>query len=111
MVLIFVVFYFILIKPQQKRLKQHQATLAALKRGDKVLTGGGIVGKITKVNDSDMVTVEIATGVEVTVLKSTLSGLVDAIQATAPASNKKKSSGGDKNDNAVPSRDSIANDN
>ena len=109
LLLIFFVFYFVLIKPQQRRMKAHQATLAALKKGDKVVTGGGIIGKITKVaGDGDTVNVEIASGVEVTVLKSTVSGLVDA---PAPVVADKKKSGADKNDNAVPSRDSVANDN
>lgn len=108
LVMIFVVFYFLLIKPQQKRLKEHQSTLAALKKGDKVVTAGGIIGKITKLGDADTITVEIAGGVEVSVVKSTVSGLVGA--PVAAVSEKKKSSG-NKNDNAVPSRDSVANDN
>lgn len=109
LVMIFVVFYFLLIKPQQKRMKAHQAALAALKKGDKVVTGGGIIGKITKLNDAETVTVEIASGVEVTVAKATISGLVGAPSA-APVADKKKASG-NKNDNALPSRDKIANDN
>lgn len=108
LLMIFVVFYFLLIKPQQKRMKAHQASLAALKKGDKVVTGGGIIGKITKMNDADTITVEIASGVEVVVAKSTISGLVGA--PAAPVAEKKKA-GSNKNDNAVPSRDSIANDN
>ena len=109
LVLIFFVFYFLLIKPQQRRMKEHQAMLGALKKGDKVVTGGGIIGKVTKVaGDGDTVSVEIASGVEVTVLKSTVTGLVGA--PTAVAADKKKA-GGDKNDNTVPSRDSVANDN
>lgn len=109
LLMIFVVFYFLLIKPQQKRMKAHQAALAALKKGDKVVTGGGIIGKITKLNDAETVTVEIASGVEVTVAKATISGLVGAPSA-APVADKKKSSG-NKNDNTLPSRDKIANDN
>jgi len=109
LVMIFVVFYFLLIKPQQKRMKAHQAALAALKKGDKVVTGGGIIGKITKLNDAETVTVEIASGVEVTVAKATISGLVGAPSA-APVADKKKASG-NKNDNTLPSRDKIANDN
>lgn len=108
LILIFFVFYFLLIKPQQKRMKQHQSMLGALKKGDEVVTGGGIVGKITKVGTEDTVTVEIAKGVEVSVLKSTVNGLLNAPKAT-PADKKK--SGGNKNDNAAPSRESIANDN
>lgn len=109
LVMIFVVFYFLLIKPQQKRMKAHQAALAALKKGDKVVTGGGIIGKITKLNDAETVTVEIASGVEVTVAKATISGLV-GVPSASPVADKKRSSG-NKNDNALPSRDKIANDN
>ena len=110
LLMILVVFYIALIRPQQKRMKQHQETLGALKKGDEVITGGGIVGKITKIGSEDTMTVEIAKGVEVTVLKATVTGL---LKAPAPAqierkAEKKKS---DKNDNSVPSRSSVANDN
>lgn len=108
LVLIFFVFYFLLIRPQQKRMKEHQAVLAGLKKGDKVVTGGGIIGKVTKLVDAETLMVEIASGVEVSVLKSTVSGLVGAAK---PAATEKKKAAGDKNDNAVPSRDSVANDN
>lgn len=109
--LIFVVFYFLLIKPQQKRMKEHQALLGALKRGDDVVTGGGIVGKVTKVTEgSDQITVKIAEGVEVVVLKATVTGLVSASKPAAAAPAEKKKAG-NKNDNAVPSRESVANDN
>lgn len=111
LLMIFVVFYFLLIRPQQKRMKAHQASLAALKKGDKVVTGGGIIGKITKLNDEQTITVEIASGVEVSVVKSTVSGLVGAPVAATPATMDKKKSGANKNDNTVPSRDSVANDN
>ncbi|HVU29330.1 MAG TPA: preprotein translocase subunit YajC [Sphingomicrobium sp.] len=70
--LIFVIFYFLMIRPQQQRLKQHQAAIAAVKKGDDVITGGGIRGRITKVSD-DEVEVEIAQGVKVRVVKSTIS--------------------------------------
>jgi preprotein translocase subunit YajC len=69
--LILVVFYFLLIRPQQKRLKEHQTRIAGLRRGDTVVTSGGIVGKITKVAD-DEVTVEIAPNVAVRVIKGTI---------------------------------------
>jgi preprotein translocase subunit YajC len=71
LVLIFVVFYFLLIRPQQKKLKEHKTMLEALRRGDKVVTGGGIVGTIVKVAD-DEATVEIAENVRVRVLRSTI---------------------------------------
>ena len=70
-VLIFVIFYLLMIRPQQKRVKEHQATIAAVKKGDEVVTGGGIRGKVTKVSD-DEAEVEIASGVRVRVVKSTL---------------------------------------
>ena len=69
--LIFVIMYVLIIRPQQKRAKEHQALIAAVKRGDQVVTAGGIVGKVTKVEDK-MVEVEIASGVKVRVIKGTL---------------------------------------
>ena len=72
LVLIFVVFYFLLIRPQQKKLKEHKGMLEALRRGDRVVTGGGIIGTITKVGADDELVVEIAEGVRVRVLRSTI---------------------------------------
>ncbi len=69
--LIFVIFYLLMIRPQQKRMKEHAATIAAVKKGDEVITGGGIRGKVTKVADEEA-EVEIASGVRVRVVKSTL---------------------------------------
>jgi preprotein translocase subunit YajC len=69
--LIFVIFYVLMIRPQQKRVKEHQGMIAAVKKGDEVVTGGGIRGKVTKATD-DEVEVEIANGVRVRVIKSTL---------------------------------------
>src|SRR3954463_390839 len=70
--LIFVIFYFLMIRPQQRRVKEHQASIAAVKKGDEVVTGGGIRGKVTKVGD-DEAEVEIASGVKIRVVKSTIS--------------------------------------
>ncbi len=70
--LIIVIFYFLLIRPQNQRMKKHRAMVEAAKRGDTVVTGGGIVGKVIRVKD-DEVQVEIADNVRVNVLKSTLS--------------------------------------
>ena len=67
LVLIFVVFYFLLIRPQQKKVKQHKEMLSAIRRGDKVVTGGGIMGIVTKVNDDNEVTVEITKDIKVRV--------------------------------------------
>lgn len=70
--LIFIIFYFLLFRPQQKRMKEHQAMLGAVKKNDVAVTGGGIIGKVTKVEDSE-IELEIAAGVKVRVLKGTLS--------------------------------------
>lgn len=70
--LIFVLFYFLLIRPQQKRMKEHQAMIAALKRGDTVVMSNGMVGKVTRVEDAEAM-VEIAQGVNVRVVKAMIS--------------------------------------
>jgi preprotein translocase subunit YajC len=71
LLLIFVVFYFLLIRPQQKRAKEHEAKLHAVQKNDEVVTGGGLMGKVTKVAD-DHVEVEVAPNVRVKALKSML---------------------------------------
>ena len=71
--LIFGVFYFLLIRPQQRRVKEHKAMVSAIQRGDKILTSGGMKGKVVRViNDFD-IEVEISQGVNVTIVKSTVS--------------------------------------
>jgi len=70
--LIFVIFYVLMIRPQQQRVKQHQAAINAVKKGDDVITGGGIRGRVTKVSD-DEAEIEIAQGVKIRVIKSTIS--------------------------------------
>ncbi len=72
LVLLFGIFYFLLIRPQQQRAKAHQQMVQAVKRGDTVVTAGGLVGKVAKVKDDGEVMVEIADNVQVRVLKSTL---------------------------------------
>lgn len=69
--LVFVVFYFLMIRPQQRRVKALQATVAAVKKGDSVVTAGGVVGKVTKVEDQ-FVEVEIAANTRIRVVKATL---------------------------------------
>lgn len=69
---IFAIFYFLLIRPQQKKLKEHQAMVDALRRGDQVVTAGGLVGKVTKVRDDGEVEVEVSEGVNVRVVKHTI---------------------------------------
>ena len=108
-ILIFVVFYFLLIRPQQKKMKQHRAMLGQVKRGDRVLTGGGIIGTVTKVKEeTDEVTVEIADGVRVDILRGTISDVFTSTPnagggqtpgkggptVVGPAANDQKSGGG-----------------
>ena len=76
LVLIFVVFYFLLIRPQQKKAKEHRATLEALRRGDRVVTAGGIIGTIARVDSPEEVSIDIADGVRVRVVRSTISSVV-----------------------------------
>ena len=83
LILIFAIMYFLLIRPQQKKVKQHQAMVAAVRRGDQVITQGGIIGKVSKVKDDNEVEVEIASGVKVRVVKSTISQVTSK---TEPAS-------------------------
>lgn len=76
LILIFVVFWFLLIRPQQKRMKEHKALIAAIKKGDEVMTAGGIVGKVTKASDtSPVVEVEIADNVRVNIARGQIAGL------------------------------------
>src|SRR6476620_2729224 len=75
LLLIFVIFYMLMIRPQQRRVKEHQAAISAIKKGDDIITGGGIRGRVTKVTD-DEAEVEIAQGVKVRVIKSTISTVV-----------------------------------
>ena len=71
LVLVFVIFWFLMIRPQQRRMKAHQAQIAAVKKGDRVVTGGGLIGKVIKVGDNE-VEIELGTNVRVTAVKSTL---------------------------------------
>ena len=71
LILIFVIFYFFLIRPQQKKVKEHKLMVENLKRGDKVITSGGIVGSIERVIDNDKVEVSISENVKVEIIKST----------------------------------------
>lgn len=77
LILIFAIMYFLLIRPQQKKVKEHQAMVAALRRGDQVVTQGGLIGKVTKVKDDGELEVEIATGVKVRVVQSTISNVLN----------------------------------
>ena len=75
--LIFIIFYFLMIRPQQKRVKDHQAMIAAVKKGDEVITAGGIRGRVTRIFDEREAEVEIAPSVKVRVVKSTLSQVLN----------------------------------
>jgi preprotein translocase subunit YajC len=76
LILIFGIMYFLLIRPQQKKLKEHAAMVAGLRRGDQVVTQGGMVGKVVKVKDDGELEVEIADGVKVRVIQSTIATVV-----------------------------------
>ncbi len=75
LILIFVIFYFFLIRQQQKRIKDHKVLVSNLKRGDEIVTSGGIVGKIDKVYDNDKIDLIISDNVTVQVIKSTVQSL------------------------------------
>jgi preprotein translocase subunit YajC len=72
LILIFVIFYFFLIRPQQKKIKEHKIMVSALKRGDKVITSGGILGTIERVYEDDKIDLEIAENVIIKVVRSTI---------------------------------------
>lgn len=76
LILIFGIMYFLLIRPQQKKAKEHQAMVAGLRRGDQVVTQGGLIGKVVKVKDDGEIEVEIADGVKVRVVQSTIATVV-----------------------------------
>ncbi|MCR9219647.1 MAG: preprotein translocase subunit YajC [Alphaproteobacteria bacterium] len=93
LILIFVIFYFLLIRPQQKRQKQHQQKLQAIRRGDKILTGGGLFASVTKVIDDNELQAEIADGVKVRVARSMVA---DVISKTEPAKDQAPANDGAK---------------
>ena len=77
LILIFVIFYFFLIRPQQKKIKDHKTMVSALKRGDEVVTSGGIVGRVEKIYEDDKVDILISENVTVKVIKSTVQSLLN----------------------------------
>ena len=81
LILIFVIFYFFLIRPQQKRIKEHKLMVSALKRGDQVVTSGGIVGKVERILGDDKVDLLIAENVTVQVVQSTIQSLLNKPQS------------------------------
>lgn len=82
MILIFGIMWFFLIRPQQKKMKEHQAMVAALRKGDQIVTQGGILGKVSKVKDETEVEVEIASGVKVRIVRHTIT---QVLSKTEPA--------------------------
>lgn len=84
LLLIFAIMYFLLIRPQQQKMKEHQKMVASLRRGDQVITQGGLIAKVTKVKEDNEIEVEIAEGVRVRVVQSTI---VQVMSKTEPAKN------------------------
>ncbi len=76
LILIFAIMYFLLIRPQQKKVKEHAAMVAGLRRGDQVVTQGGLIGKVVKVKDDGELEVELAENVKVRVVQSTIATVV-----------------------------------
>jgi len=95
LVLIFVVFYFLLIRPQQKKAKEHKAMLESVRRGDKVITGGGIFGTVTKVIDDKEVMVEIADDVRVRVERSLIATVLSKTEPVKDEKSGKKDESSD----------------
>ncbi len=98
-VILVALFYFLLIMPQQKRFKEHKAMLDSLRKGDKVITGGGLLGKIDKVVDENEVVLDLGGGVKVTALRSTIQTKNDPILNPAKNDNKGKKEEEKKEDN------------
>ncbi|WP_299285791.1 preprotein translocase subunit YajC [uncultured Tateyamaria sp.] len=82
LILIFAIMYFLLIRPQQKKVKEHAAMVSALRRGDQVVTQGGLIGKVSKVKEDNEIEVELAEGVKVRVVQSTIA---QVLNKTEPA--------------------------
>jgi preprotein translocase subunit YajC len=76
LILIFVIFYFLLIRPQQKKVSDHKLMISKLSRGDVVVTAGGLIGKVSKIIDDEKAEVEIATNINVTIIKSTVTQII-----------------------------------
>ncbi len=91
LILIFVVFYFLLIRPQQKKVKQHKAMVDALRRGDSVVTGGGLLGTVSKVINEGEVEVQVAEGVKVRIVRSMIQEVRSKTEPVSDQSTVKKS--------------------
>ncbi len=95
-ILIFVVFYFLLIRPQQQKMKQHRDMISNLRRGDEVITQGGMIGKVTRLADNEA-TIEVADGVRIKVIKGTIA---EVRTRTEPSKASKDDGGDDAEDDA-----------
>lgn len=93
LILIFVVFYFLLIRPQMKRQKEHKNKLGSIRRGDKIVTGGGIIATVTRIGEGDQIDAEIASGVKVKVMRNLVA---DVLTKTEPVSSGKSDKAEDK---------------
>ena len=93
LVLIFVVFYFLLIRPQQKKARLHREMLGSIRRGDRVVTGGGIIGTVTKVYDDNEIAVEITDGIKVRVQRGLVASVLSRTEPAQSASKGQASSG------------------
>ncbi|WP_417813958.1 preprotein translocase subunit YajC [Thalassospira alkalitolerans] len=102
LILIFVVFYFLLIRPQQKKQKEHKAMLASVRRGDKIVTAGGLIGTVAKVIGDDELSVEIAEGVKVKVARGMVSTV---LSKTEPAKGDDKDEKEEKEEAEEPKKD------
>ena len=89
LVLIFAVFYFLLIRPQQKKMKDHRSMVDSLTKGDKVVTAGGLLGTIVKIEDERIASVEISDNVKVKVVRSTITEVVSATNSSKSNTSKK----------------------
>jgi len=94
-ILMFVIFYFLLIRPQQKRNKEHKEMITGLKKGDRIITSGGIYGRITGLDEATL-TVEIADKVRVKVVRANVSALASSAAGAAPPKKEKDKSSTDK---------------
>ncbi|WP_099827627.1 preprotein translocase subunit YajC [Oceaniglobus indicus] len=83
LILIFAIMYFLLIRPQQKKVKVHQKMVEALRRGDQVVTAGGLIGKVSKVKDDGEIEVELSEGVKVRVVRSTIAQVLNKTEPAA----------------------------
>ncbi len=102
LVLIFVVFYFLLIRPQQRKAKAHRSMADGLKRGDRVVTGGGLIGTVSKVLSDNELQVEIAEGVRVKVMRHTIQEIVSKSQPAGKGGEAKKAPANDQGEAAAP---------